>query len=109
MRHYQNKFDDNCYELSVLRWFRDNFVSREDVKYYYQVAPSIVEAINQEQRSDIVYDYIYDNIVDACVEAIENGDYEFAYSRYKNSILALEQYYVRQSIEPQTTKVYTKA
>ena len=27
MRHMQNKFDDNCYELTTLRWFRDNFVS----------------------------------------------------------------------------------
>lgn len=108
MKHYLNNFDDNCYELSVLRWFRDNFVSREDIEHYYQVAPSIVEAINQEQRSDIVYNYIYDNIVDACVDAIENGDYEFAYSRYKNSILVLEQYYVRPSIKPQTVKVYTK-
>lgn len=109
MKHYLNNFDDNCYELSVLRWFRNNFVSKEDVKHYYQVAPSIVEAISQELRNDIVYDYIYDNIVNACVEAIENGDYEFAYSRYKSSVLALEQYYVRPSIQPQIGKVYIKA
>lgn len=29
MRHFQDEFDDNCYELSILRWFRDNFVSKK--------------------------------------------------------------------------------
>lgn len=90
MRHYLNNFDDNCYELTVLRWFRDNFVSKEDIKHYYMTAPAIVKAINNDPNSDIIYDYIYDNVVDACVEAIENGDYEFAYNRYKSSILNLE-------------------
>lgn len=67
MRYFQEQFDDNCYELAVLRWFRDNFVSKEDVEHYYEIAPIIVECINKEERSDIIYAYIYDNIVDYCV------------------------------------------
>lgn len=94
MRYYLNNFDDNCYELTVLRWFRDNFVSKEDVKHYYDIAPVIVKAINEDENSGMIYDYIYDNVVDVCVEAIENGDYEFAYNRYKSSILNLEQTYL---------------
>ncbi len=58
MKHFQEGFDDNCYELTVLRWFRDNFVSKEDIEHYYKVAPIIVEAINEEEKSDIIYDYI---------------------------------------------------
>ena len=81
MNHYLNNFDDNCYELTVLRWFRDNLVSTEDIKHYYKTVPIIVEAIDQEKRKDIIYDYIYDNVVDTCVEAIENGNYELAYNR----------------------------
>ncbi len=69
MRHYLNNFDDNCYELTVLRWFRDNFVFKEDIKHYYKIAPVIVEAIDKEQHSNMIYDYIYDNVVDACVTA----------------------------------------
>lgn len=38
MKHYMNEFDDNCYYLDILRWFRDNFVSSEDKKEYYEVA-----------------------------------------------------------------------
>ena len=43
MKYFKENFDDNCYELTVLRWFRDNFVSKEDIKHYYEVAPIIVE------------------------------------------------------------------
>ena len=95
MKYFQEKFDDNCYELTVLRWFRDNFVSKEDIEHYYEVAPIIVEAINKEEQSDIIYDYIYDNVVDYCVEQIEQGNYDKAYSRYKNSVLILEDQFAK--------------
>ena len=94
MKHYLNNFDDNCYELTVLRWFRDNFVSKEDIKHYYKIAPIIVGEIDKDNNNDIVYDYIYDNIVDYCVGQIENGNYTDTYRRYKDSILMLERTYV---------------
>ena len=95
MKYFQDKFDDNCYELTALRWFRDNFVSKEDIEHYYEVAPIIVETINKEEQSDIIYDYIYDNIVDYCVEQIEQGNYDKTYSRYKNSVLILEDQFAK--------------
>ena len=104
MKQYLNNFDDNCYELRVLRWFRANFVSKEDIKHYYEIAPIIVEGIEKEQEKDTVYDYIYDNVVDACVRAIEKGDYEFAYNRYKSSILAFEQTFAKPSLQKRFVK-----
>lgn len=95
MRHFQDKFNDNCYELEVLRWFRDNFVSKEDIEHYYTIAPIIVETINKEEKSKIIYDYIYDTIVDYCVEQIEYGNYTDAYNRYKSSVLSLEEHFLR--------------
>ncbi len=103
--YFQENFDDNCYELTVLRCFRDNFVSKEDIKHYYEVAPTIVEGINNEEKSDIIYDYIYDNIVDYCVEQIEEGNYDKAYSRYKNSVLVLEEQFAKPLLEQKFTKV----
>ena len=94
MKHFKELFDDNCYELRVLRWFRDNYVYKEDIIHYYQIAPLIVEAINSDERNDIIYDYIYDNVVNTCVKAIENGNFDFAYDRYKSSILNLENVFV---------------
>ena len=95
MKRYLNNFNDNCYELTLLRWFRDNFVSKEDIKHYYKIAPIIVGEIDKDNNNDIVYDYIYDNIVDYCVGQIENGNYTEAYKRYKDSVMILEKKYVK--------------
>lgn len=109
MKHFQDKFDDNCYELTVLRWFRDNFVSNEDINHYYETAPIIVESINSEEKSDIVYDYIYDNIVDYCILQIEQGNYDKAYSRYKNSILLLEEQFAKPILQQRLIKTLKKS
>ena len=105
MKNFKENFDDNCYELVVLRWFRDNFVSKEDIEHYYEVAPIIVEMINKEEQSDIIYDYIYDNIVGYCVEQIEQGNYDKAYNRYKNSVLVLEEQFAKSALINRFVKV----
>lgn len=108
MKHFLNDFNDKCYELQLLRWFRDNFVSKEDIEHYYEIAPIIVESINKEEKSDIIYDYIYDNIVDYCIEQIEQGNYDAAYSRYKNSIIALEEQFAKPILQRQFVKTLKK-
>ena len=104
MKHMQDNFDDNCEELTILRWFRDKFVSKEDIEHYYKTAPIIVEAIDDVEENDNIYNYIYDNIVNACVVAIKKGDYDFAYNRYKNSILALEEQFARPKLTDRLVK-----
>ena len=91
MEHYQYNFNDKCEELEILRWFRDNFVSNEDIIHYYETAPRIVAILNSLQNSQKIYEYIYSRIINACVIAIKDGKYDFAYKRYSNSILALEE------------------
>ena len=95
MRHFQENFDDNCYELRVLRWFRDNYVLQEDINHYYEIAPIIVSAINEDKQNDLIYEYIYDNVVDYCVREIEKGNYNEAYTRYKNTISSFEKQFAR--------------
>lgn len=104
MRHKLEQFDDNCEELTVLRWFRDNFVSKEDIEHYYRTAPIVVETINEKENNNDLYDYIYDNVISTCVEAIKKGDYNFAYSRYKNSILVLEEQFAKPKLEERLVK-----
>lgn len=104
MKYFKENFNDNCYELTVLRWFRDNFVSKKDKEHYYEIAPIIVESINNEEKANIIYDYIYDNIVDYCVEQIEQGHYDKAYSRYKSSVLTLEEQFARPALEKRLVK-----
>ena len=105
MRHFNEDFDDAGYELTVLRWFRDKFVSKKDINHYYEIAPIIVDAINENPECDKIYDYIYENVIDACVKAIEQEDYEFAYNRYKSSILAFEETYAKPMLGQRLIKV----
>lgn len=95
MNHFNVEFNDNCYELQFLRWFKDNFGSIEDVNHYYKTAPTIVDGINKSFDSENIYLDIYQNVVQFCVKAIELGQYEAAYERYKNSILSLEEHYAK--------------
>lgn len=99
------KFDDNCEELIILRWFRDKFVSKEDIQHYYKIAPIIVSAINELANNNEIFNYIYENVVSACVTAIKNGDYAFAYRRYKSSVLSLEEQFMRPKLEERLVKV----
>ena len=105
MRHFASNFDDNCEELTILRSFRDKFVSKEDIDHYYKTAPVIVEAIENIDDNNTIYNFIYENVVNACVSAIKTGDYEFAYNRYKNSVLSLEEEFARPALEEKLVKV----
>jgi len=95
MQHMQEHFDDKCYELETLRWFRDKYVSKEDIKHYYETAPIIVEGINKNQYCKEMYNGIYNSVVEPCVKDIEQQNYQSAYDRYKNSILILEEQFSR--------------
>ena len=111
MKHLKENFDDNCEELRTLRWFRDYFVSKEDIEHYYEVAPLIVDAINKLDNSTEVYEYIYNMVVCPCVKAIKNEDYLFAYNRYKYTVYELEAKYLRESHDNEfvkTLKPYNK-
>ena len=99
MQHFAQQFNDKCYELQLLRWFRNNFVSEEDIAHYYETAPIIVDAINQLPNNNVIYSQIYFDIIEYCVKAIEHGQYDVAYKRYKDSILTLEEKYARSVLE----------
>ena len=105
MKYKMQEFNDNCEELTTLRWFRDNYVSKEDINHYYEIAPIIVNAINTFEKNEVIYNYIYENVIIACVNAIKKGDYKFAYDRYKNSVIALEEQYAKPLLKQQFTKI----
>lgn len=95
MNHFQEAFDDDCEELTILRRFRDTFVPKEDVEHYYRVAPKIVDTINKSPDQDSIYTGIYENVIAVCVDAIKNGNFEYAYNLYKKSVLSLEMQFVQ--------------
>lgn len=86
---------DDCYELSVLRWFRDNYVIQTaegaaDLTHYYAVAPEIVMTISQAKDSYRRFISIYNDLIQPCIALIESREYKKAYDLYKEYSLALE-------------------
>lgn len=86
---------DDCYELQVLRQFRDNMVAtdesvRELVLNYYRKAPSIVKNIRQLDNPDEIWSELYDNLVLKCVSYIEDEDFEAAKDNYLQIFKELE-------------------
>ena len=51
-----------------------------------------------DNQGSVIVNNIYDNIVDYCVEQIEQGNYDKAYSRYKNSVLVLEEQFAKPAL-----------
>lgn len=90
--------DDNCYELTTLRRFRDEYMAslecgKYDVNHYYYVAPTIVSKIKEQSNSIVIFEQIYNELVIPCVKYIDALNYEAAYTLYKNYVLSLESQY----------------
>ncbi len=88
---------DDCIELQRLRWLRDDYLSRTDegekmLREYYQIAPGIVERIEQEENKSEIYSQIYKNIKEI-VFTIENGNFSKAIKRYQEMVSKLKEKY----------------
>ncbi len=84
---------DNCYELQILREFRDNIlictpIGKRAVDEYYELAPNIVGRINQRADSLLIWRSIYKDIIEA-VRLIENGYNNEAFNLYKDMTFRL--------------------
>lgn len=82
---YANKSDD-CYELTVLRNFRDTYVvslinGKELLDEYYRIAPIIVSKINNSKDPEIEYKMMLDEILDI-ISKIEASNQNSAVSAY---------------------------
>ena len=70
---------DDCYELTMFRQFRDQFLRKEKdgetlVQQYYLMAPKIVDKINQSEVKNTIYTGIWDKYLSSCLSRIELGD-----------------------------------
>lgn len=82
---------DDCHELTVLRSFRDGYLSslptgKEEIAEYYHVAPAIVEAIKKQDNALSIFNGIYEQLVLPCVQHIEAGENEQAHALYRNAV-----------------------
>ena len=89
---------DDCYELTTLRKFRDEYLAKLDcgkceIAHYYQVAPAIVEKIKEGADASLVFEKIYNELVLPCVKMIEQTHKEDAHVLYRSYVTKLEQQY----------------
>jgi len=78
---------DDCYTLSVLRKFRDEFMHtdpklKELVEEYYNTAPQIVAAVEGLENAEELYKQVYNKYLVPAVQAIEAGNNEMALDIY---------------------------
>ena len=90
---------DDCTELMTLRKFRDTYLQsfeegRGDIQDYYQIAPSIVRAIDAHPNAERIYAGIYDNLIIPCLKLIAEGNFKEAHQLYKSTTFALEKEFV---------------
>lgn len=79
---------DDCYELEVLRRFRDDFMSSSAsraalIDQYYREAPTIAVKLG-EAELQLIWE-----VVERCVEDIEAKRFEGALRRYRKLFLCL--------------------
>ena len=80
------RLPDDCYELEVLRDFRDGYLmstenGRRMVEQYYYIAPDITKCLVEESDLNKVW-----NAVIECVESIESNQYQDAIRIYKSMV-----------------------
>lgn len=80
---------DDCYELTVLRKFRDDYLLSSNegstlVSQYYKSAPDIARKLTKHQDLEFAWGKISE-----CIKHIENKKYSEAIASYKNMFNAL--------------------
>lgn len=86
---------DDCYELTTLRKFRDEYIANQEcgkceIAYYYRVAPTIVERIKNNSDAMTIFEKIYSDLIIPCVKLIEDGNYVGAHNKYREYVTRLE-------------------
>lgn len=95
--HYANKTDD-CYELTLLRNFRDTYVislinGKELLDEYYRTAPIIVNKINNSENRESEYKMML-NEISRIITKIEENNSSDAVLEYTQMFDRLRKAYV---------------
>lgn len=72
--------EDDGYELTALRSFKDNWlinqVDESQIREYYNVALILVDRINEKVDKEAIYKRIWEDYLKECLLKIESGCYE---------------------------------
>lgn len=94
-----NGMDDHCYELELLRDFRDRFLSfgneqSRQMSAYYNVSPTILKRIDRSDNSQSIYRSLWKEYILPCIRYIESKDEESCYQHYMKMVQSLKETYL---------------
>lgn len=89
---------DDCYELTLLRGYRDDYLARQPegeklIKAYYDMAPTIVKHISQREDAAQIYAGIWEQYLSPCISMIEAGDSKGCQELYIEMVETLKDSY----------------
>lgn len=90
---------DDCYELTLLREYRDTYMAQTDertaaVAKYYRVAPKIVAKIDARADAQAVYASIWEDYLAFCIRLIEENRLDECETVYSDMVHFLEGQYL---------------
>lgn len=82
---------DDCYELTKLRNFRDNWLAKQPdglalISEYYKNAPKIVDAINALKNRNSIYAFLNKSFLKKCLNFIKNNQMMDCKKCYMNMV-----------------------
>lgn len=90
---------DDCYELTTLRDYRDNYLLSEGpegkaiVEEYYNIAPTIVKHINRREDHKQIYEQLWQEYLSPCITLIEDDKKEQCKEVYSSMVRRLQEQY----------------
>lgn len=95
------KKPDDCYELNLLREYRDTYLyslpdGEQLIEAYYDVSPTIVKHINRDSMRDAIYTDIWREYLLPCIRLIEEHKNEQCRVLYQDMVDTLAKRYFKQ-------------
>jgi len=90
---------DNCYELNMLRLFRDQYIKtlpqgEQIIQEYYSIAPRILSKIEDSGNPHKIYNYLYKNLVSKSLKFIKQKRHIKAFHNYLKIVNKLKKRYL---------------
>lgn len=91
--------EDDCYELTTLRRYRDRYLMRSGegqalVAEYYDTAPYLVQILNMQPDAAGIYERLYRRFLSPCIRCIEEKNYEGCKHIYIDMVRSLQKKYI---------------
>ena len=90
MVHFGEGYDEDCYEMAVIRYFISNVLDERDINHHYEISPILIDTFRSIPNNYRIYENIFDDVLNPCISFLENDNHIEAYRRYLTGRMHLE-------------------